>query len=506
MNVLREFAIYGDNPAERYLDNFKNVVSMHLKRGNTVGIEHLKNEIKSLKKLIKGKNNYFYDVCDEMQQYCDVIICNENNKGNESLGNISTISLPRIKRLYKYDVLPNIVFDEIARMVHDVVKNKKNSRYYNECMQNFSNYTISDLVELHEYIQHNKKIKKKSILNESHHDDKVADPSYEEMVDFLKKKFGGELDDFDLNGGIYYFAADYYNGQFSNLYKAMSLSNYRPGASERGPSGFADREYVYKIYNIKYLGVDPGDSWKLPDSIKFVVKKSDLMQADRSGAIDESDLKQQMSEYIESKTKHDAYDYKYKLISSKPIEESDMMNIVYRSLVDQFASIKHDYTGGHDELPSGEHYDLPPGINEKIKIKNKTTISIRKVKCIINDAINEILTNEIMSFSHDEVAKTFFQCMNVLKNKNSSDQQRAAAIDCINREISTLSASINKIRTSILQRDHINQAIVQLKNTIRSLRLLQRNSTFEFAARLRALAAECNRLLKLAISITKNKN
>lgn len=39
---------------------------------------------------------------------------------------------------------------------------------------------------------------------------------------------------FDLETAIYYFARDYYGGQWTNLYRALCASAYRPGASERG--------------------------------------------------------------------------------------------------------------------------------------------------------------------------------------------------------------------------------------------------------------------------------
>ena len=62
------------------------------------------------------------------------------------------------------------------------------------------------------------------------------DPTKEEMVDFLTNKFQGLVDPmetdanaFDIAAAIYWFANDYHGGQSSNLYSALSTSDYRPG-------------------------------------------------------------------------------------------------------------------------------------------------------------------------------------------------------------------------------------------------------------------------------------
>lgn len=72
----------------------------------------------------------------------------------------------------------------------------------------------------------------------------MRDPTAAEMRRFLKKRHGTEADDFDVESAIYWFANDWHGGQSSNLYSALSTSDYRPGASERGPTDHAAIMYA----------------------------------------------------------------------------------------------------------------------------------------------------------------------------------------------------------------------------------------------------------------------
>lgn len=250
-------------------------------------------------------------------------------------------------------------------------------------------------------------LEKRMILNESHNSCR-NDPTYEQMVDYIKGVFGDDVDEFDLNGGIYYFASHYHNGQFSNLYRAISQTGYKPGVMSTEPVPFQDYEYTYLLYNIKYDvdsndidDDDDDDSDELPDSMRFVVKKSQVMQD--GGAIDRDDLEGLMAEYISEVTGQLVKGYEFRLISSSIVEgENDTMNAVYRSLVNKFASVNFDVGGTHDDLPPGEHYDLPPGIKEQNTNMNKKTISIHEVKNLINEVIAETLQQEIGSIDYDD--------------------------------------------------------------------------------------------------------
>ena len=61
----------------------------------------------------------------------------------------------------------------------------------------------------------------------------------EEMVNYLRQMFNGMSDgenmDFEIEGAIYWFAADYHQGQSSELYNILSTSEYNPGMMEYSP-------------------------------------------------------------------------------------------------------------------------------------------------------------------------------------------------------------------------------------------------------------------------------
>ncbi len=64
----------------------------------------------------------------------------------------------------------------------------------------------------------------------------MRDPTRQEMLDHLATlPFAAETDEFDREEAIYWFAADYHGGQWSNLYSALSTSPYSPGPLTNGP-------------------------------------------------------------------------------------------------------------------------------------------------------------------------------------------------------------------------------------------------------------------------------
>jgi hypothetical protein len=70
----------------------------------------------------------------------------------------------------------------------------------------------------------------------------------EEMVDYLRQMFSGLSEDdatmmFDIEGAIYWFAADYHQGKSSELYSILSTSEYRPGPMEYSPSDKVSYDY-----------------------------------------------------------------------------------------------------------------------------------------------------------------------------------------------------------------------------------------------------------------------
>ena len=61
---------------------------------------------------------------------------------------------------------------------------------------------------------------------------RIPDPTKEEMMEFLQTQSCGEdgWED-DAEVAIYWFASEYHSGQWSNLYSALSTSEYTPGRS-----------------------------------------------------------------------------------------------------------------------------------------------------------------------------------------------------------------------------------------------------------------------------------
>lgn len=70
------------------------------------------------------------------------------------------------------------------------------------------------------------------------------DPTLKEMRKYLTlRPFADEFDEFDREEAIYWFANDYHSGQWSNLYSALSCSEFRPSPIARGPSESASILY-----------------------------------------------------------------------------------------------------------------------------------------------------------------------------------------------------------------------------------------------------------------------
>jgi hypothetical protein len=55
-----------------------------------------------------------------------------------------------------------------------------------------------------------------------------GDPTKEEMIDFLMQEYRNDYDEFSAEEAIYWYGYDYHGGQNSNLYSALSTSQYKP--------------------------------------------------------------------------------------------------------------------------------------------------------------------------------------------------------------------------------------------------------------------------------------
>lgn len=63
----------------------------------------------------------------------------------------------------------------------------------------------------------------------------MQDPTRDEMLSVLSGLYAGETDAFDIEEAMYWFSHDYHWGQFSNLYSALSTSQFNPGRLACGP-------------------------------------------------------------------------------------------------------------------------------------------------------------------------------------------------------------------------------------------------------------------------------
>ena len=66
--------------------------------------------------------------------------------------------------------------------------------------------------------------------------EKVTDPSRDEMIEYLRSQFGNEEGfEYDAEEALYWFANLNHGGQSSNLYSVLSTSQFQPGPISRGP-------------------------------------------------------------------------------------------------------------------------------------------------------------------------------------------------------------------------------------------------------------------------------
>jgi len=74
-----------------------------------------------------------------------------------------------------------------------------------------------------------------------------------EMKDHLKKTFGADVEDFDMEAAIYWYANDYHGGQASDLYSILSTSEFKPGPTHHGVKDEGDMaEKMYKNLEKEY--------------------------------------------------------------------------------------------------------------------------------------------------------------------------------------------------------------------------------------------------------------
>jgi hypothetical protein len=90
---------------------------------------------------------------------------------------------------------------------------------------------------------------------------KNFDPTIEELRALIRVKFAKLLDEETLNSSgeiaIHYFASDYYDGQWSNLYRAICEVNYSPSILNKRGILDEEDECIWMIYNKLLDQYDP---------------------------------------------------------------------------------------------------------------------------------------------------------------------------------------------------------------------------------------------------------
>ncbi len=82
----------------------------------------------------------------------------------------------------------------------------------------------------------------------------MSDPTREELVEWIDGCWSiFEHDTFDREEAIYWFAAHYHGGQWTNLYSALSTSEYRPGAMTTEPEPGSTAAMIYDELVARYF-------------------------------------------------------------------------------------------------------------------------------------------------------------------------------------------------------------------------------------------------------------
>ena len=179
------------------------------------------------------------------------------------------------------------------------------------------------------------------------------DPTKKEMMNFLKDIYGGE-DSWEDGAevAIYWFANDYHDGQWSNLYSALSTSPFKPGRNSSGPEEDSLEEYMYddlvnefdnKKPIIKENKMSRFNLWEK------LIKEEDEFEV--SGTEDEVEGK------IEDEQEDVIFDMAVNFILALP-EDSvpEDMRTEYDTLM---SKIGDDYLGGADDDENVEDFEDP---------------------------------------------------------------------------------------------------------------------------------------------------
>lgn len=112
----------------------------------------------------------------------------------------------------------------------------------------------------------------------------ISDPTYTEMMDYLKQQFGNEegFSDF-AEVAIYWFARDYYDGQFSNLYSILCTSPFNPGPIAKGPEPNSMEAIMYDALETEFGGKTHTHG-NMEDLIERALYKISCPKCEKEGA------------------------------------------------------------------------------------------------------------------------------------------------------------------------------------------------------------------------------
>lgn len=86
----------------------------------------------------------------------------------------------------------------------------------------------------------------------------VVDDGLEDASDYARSM---DLDAFDAAQALYWYAANYHQGQSSELYSILSRLDYKPGAWENGPEADSTAEVVYSDLEAKAVDAEALYAW-----------------------------------------------------------------------------------------------------------------------------------------------------------------------------------------------------------------------------------------------------
>ena len=77
----------------------------------------------------------------------------------------------------------------------------------------------------------------------------MFDPTYDELVNLAAPYCDSNPEnDIDAQQAIYWFAANWHGGQWTNLYHVLSASKYKPGPLESGVDSESLASIIYEAF------------------------------------------------------------------------------------------------------------------------------------------------------------------------------------------------------------------------------------------------------------------